>query len=151
VAAELKFHAQKFKVTTGKQLQAGLQAAAAELTKIAREMAGIRNQGVQVPVKRQTKGGNKTTRTIYPHSSKPGESPRRRTGAGQKGIVWNWIGGSRTARVGYTRLVRYMTYHELGIHYSRVGFQRRPTIIPALTNNWARLNAVALAAGSATR
>lgn len=73
---------------------------------------------------------NKTQITIYPNSSRPGEPVRFRTGFGQKNIV----SGTKdmTARVGYTKNARYMTFHELGIRYPTSGFQRRPLMIPTL-------------------
>jgi hypothetical protein len=132
----MRWYGEQFKHFAAAQCEKGLDAMAAELHRISVVKAGIRNQGVQVPVKRVRKGGNATSRTIYPHSSKPGESPRRRTGAGQKGIVWGRQG--LTARVGYTRAVRYMTFHELGIRYKR-GLQKRPTIVPAMNDNRTKL------------
>jgi hypothetical protein len=99
---------------------------------------------------RQTKGGNKTSRTVYPNSSKPGESPRRRTGFGQKNIVRGMNAQRPAARVGYTRLIRYMTFHELGIRYSR-GIQQRPTLVPAFRNNIHRLSTIARIAAQRTR
>ncbi len=81
--------------------------------------------------------GNKTQITVYPHSSKPGESVRRRTGIGQKNIV----GGRQglRARVGYSPVARYMTFHEIGIRYPRGGKQKRPTLVPVLRRNHQRL------------
>ncbi len=80
---------------------------------------------------------NKTQITIYPNSSKPGESVRRRTGIGQKNIV----GGRQglRARVGYSPVARYMTFHEIGIRYPRGGKQKRPTLVPVLRRNHQRL------------
>ena len=129
-------------------LTAGLQAAGAELHRIARQKASIPNPGVTVAQKRVTAGSNATQRTVYPSPSQPEESPRRRTGFGQKNIVMNSlsIGGLPVVRVGYSRLARYMTFHELGIRYSRKGLQRRPTIMPALNENRRRLEAIALRA-----
>jgi hypothetical protein len=75
------------------------------------------------------------SRTVYKNSSRPPESPRRRTGFGQKNIVFGFDRSKKQARVGYTRAARYMTFHELGIRYSKVGLQRRPTIVPALADN----------------
>jgi len=97
------------------------------------ERAGNRPPGGGSRKKRKKK--KYKTRTIYPNSSEPGESPRRRTGFGQKNIVFGFDRNAEMARVGYTRLARYMTFHELGITYSKVGFQQRPTIVPALADN----------------
>lgn len=125
----------------------GLEAATLELHTIARQKASVSNVGVSQPVKRIRAGGNKTQRTIYPFSSKgsptpPGESPRRRTGFGQKNIVYGFSRQLMQGRVGYTRAARYMTFHELGIRYGRRGLQYRQTILPALRDNLARLRAI---------
>jgi hypothetical protein len=93
--------------------------------------------------------GNKTQITIYPHSSKPGESVRRRTGIGQKNIV----GGRKglRARVGYTAVAKYMTFHELGIRYPRGGKQKRPTLVPVLRRNHVRLAGIMRNAADRTK
>jgi hypothetical protein len=80
------------------------------------------------------KGGkaNRTQITIYPHSSKPGEAVRQRTGVGRKNIVAGWEG--LRSRVGYTKNARYMTMHELGIKYPK-GRQKRPLMVPALRDS----------------
>lgn len=69
--------------------------------------------------------------TIYPFPALPGESPHVRTGFGQKSIVFGKI-GPKEFRVGYAANARYMFFHEVGITYRQVGYQQRPTIIPAL-------------------
>jgi hypothetical protein len=70
-----------------------------------------------------------------------GEPPRRRTGAGQKGIVWGSSLSLLEARVGYTRNARHMTFHEIGIRYRRAGFQMRSTIVRMLRRNRRRYSA----------
>lgn len=138
-----------------RQLQRGLDAAWIEFQRMCRKRAGIANTGKVIKKKGgQRRGaggrfvGNKTQRTIYPNSSKPGESVRRRTGIGQKNIV----GGRRgmRARVGYTAIARYMTFHELGIRYSS-GIQQRPTIIPTLSRNRDRLARIMARAAQRTK
>ena len=129
--------------------EAGLVAASADLHRIARKKASIPNVGVRKTRVRNTSklgGGKKGSQyTIYPHSSKPRESPRRRTGKGQKGIVREFDRKRLEASVGFTRDVRYMTFHELGIRYSG-GIQQRPTLVPALRDNLQRLSKIALRA-----
>ena len=123
-----------------RQMAAGLDAWWVELQAIARKKASISNAGVRKKRTRTTsRGGKGSQYTIYPNSSKTGESPRRRSGMGQKGIV-----GGRSelaARVGYTKNVAYMLFHELGIRYAG-GVQRRPTLVPAMRDNEKRLNRV---------
>ena len=142
MAVVLKWRGDEFLKLVDKQIVAGLYAAAVELHRIARKKAGIANAGQTVQQKNVTEGSNKTSRTIYPNSSKPGESPRRRTGFGQKNIVFGVDKATQTARVGFTRNARYMTFHELGIRYANVGLQQRPTIVPATSENLPRLQAV---------
>lgn len=76
--------------------------------------------------------------TIYPFPSKPGESPRIRTGIGHKNIVQGYSSQQQVGRVGYTRNARYMTFHELGIRYKK-GIQQRPTIVPAIRESQRRM------------
>ena len=142
MAIKLTWHGPEFERFIDAKVVAGLTAAAIELQRISRKKAGIANAGKTVSVKRKTAGGNKETRTTYPNSSKPPESPRRRTGFGQKNIVMGVDPAQQVARVGYTRAARYMTFHELGIRYAKVGFQQRPTLVPAARDNRARLTAV---------
>lgn len=132
-----------------RKVDAYLTAIGSELHRLSRQAASRPNTGVTARFskalreKRKTeKFKNKRQRTIYPDPSKPGESPKRRTGFGQKNIVWGYSRVLQAARVGYTRAARYMTFHELGIRYRRRGREQRPTIIPALKDNWLRLIAI---------
>ena len=86
------------------------------------------NSGVRIPVKRQTPGGNKRTRTIYPNPSKPGEPPRKITGHGQQGIVREIDRDKLRARVGVTKAAIYMAYLDLGTKH----IARRPFFVPVL-------------------
>ena len=149
-----------------RQLEAALEVVWIEFQRMTRKRVGITNTGQVIKLKGSGKqkrkaGGripiyipgvgwrmsknkrkragipNRTQITIYPNSSKPGESVRRRTGIGQKNIV----GGRKgvRARVGYTAAARYMTFHEVGIRYPRGGKQKRPTLVPTLRRNHQRL------------
>jgi len=121
---------------TQRQVMAGIDAASMELYVIARKKASVANTGAKGGQKRGA-GGRflKRSKTSYRNSSKPGESPRRRTGAGQRGITRQRFPDMLMARVGYLMNVKYMAYHEVGIRYRRAGFQKRPTIVPAFTEN----------------
>ncbi len=151
MAVRLSMHDDEFRRMTARKIDAFLQAATLELHRIARKKASLSNRGVRVKIKRPRKGGAKTQRTVYPHSSKPGESPRRRTGFGHKNIVWGYSKLLQVGRVGYTRNARYMTFHELGIRYKKAGKQRRPTIVPALRDNRRRLMAVGRRAAASVK
>ena len=128
---------------TDQALAAGIRAAGFDLWRISRNIAGVPNMGVRVKRVRDTSahGGGPvgSTYTIYPHSSRPGEAPRKRTGFGQGNIVWGFNRNRIASRVGHRRLAMYMIYHALGIRYSRVGFQKRPTVALAYRDNVARL------------
>jgi hypothetical protein len=147
----LIFRGDEFNRFIGRKLDAFLRSATVELHRISLKKASITNQGKRLRIKRPRKGGNKTSRTIYPNSSIPGESPRRRTGFGRKNIVWGYRSTMKVGRVGYTRDARYMTFHELGIRYRKVGYQQRPTIIPALRDSRAQIVAIARAEAAGTR
>lgn len=142
MATRLVWKGDKFLQFARERAAAGLQAAGTELHRIARQKASIPNPGVTVAQQRVTAGSNATQRTIYPSPSQPGESPRRRTGFGQKNIVGGFSRVLMAFRVGYSRLARYMTFHELGIRYSRKGLQQRATIVPAMRENLGRLGAI---------
>ncbi len=159
-----------------KQLKAALDAVWIEFQSMSRKRTGITNTGqviklkgskrkrkagsrvpIYIPgvgwrmssnVRKRGGGQNKTQITIYPNSSKPGESVRRRTGIGQKNIVGGRNG--LRARVGYTAVARYMTFHEVGIRYPR-GKQKRPTLVPVLQRNRSRLAGVMRRAADRTK
>lgn len=135
----LKLRINEFKRLIDAKADAFLKAITVALHEYAQHNADKINTGVVVPITRPRAGGNATQRTIYPDSSKPGESPRRRTGFGRDNIVWGYRRSLQEGRVGYTKNARYMLFHELGIRFRKVGFQRRPTIIPSLRDNRFRL------------
>jgi hypothetical protein len=159
---KLEWNGEELKRFTERQLKKGLDLAAVTLQKIARDMAGKSNPGqviklkgkgkrevkagTRIPIyipgvgwrlskKRRKHGGkpNRTQITVYPHSSKPGQPVKRRSGHGQKNIVWGRRG--LVARVGYRTAAQYMIFHELGINYPRGGHQKRPTMVPAIMDN----------------
>ena len=151
-------HTKEFLAFKDQKIDAYLTAMGSELHSISWEAASRPNTGVTVrfsaATRKRRKGSkflNKTQRTIYPDPSKPGESPKRRTGFGQKNIVWGYSKPLQVARVGYTRAARYMTFHELGIRYSRRGMERRPTIIPSLVDNRRRILTVGIRAARLAR
>lgn len=142
-------HAKEFGHWIDRKVDAYLTVMGSELHRLSRDAASRPNTGVtvkfskeRIKARKTEKFKNKTQRTIYPNPSKPGESPKRRTGFGHKNIVWGYSKMLQAARVGYTRAARYMTFHELGIRYRRRGREQRPTIIPALKDNWLRLIAI---------
>lgn len=101
------------------------------------------NTGRSVKVKRQTPGGNKRTRTVYPNPSKPGESPRLRTGFGRKNIVVNHDKRGRWTRVGVTMNGIYMFFLEVGTR--RIA--RRPWLLKTLMDNQEMIGKLAATGG----
>ncbi len=143
MAVTLKWNGPQYGALAGRKMDAFLKAAGAAHWRISLDMAALsKNTGTPVTRTRDTSGQGGgpvgSQYTIYPFPSKPGEPPRIRTGFGRKNIVGGYNKTLQKWRTGYTRLARYMTWHELGIRYPG-GTQQRPTIIPALRDNLDRL------------
>jgi len=89
----------------------------------------------------------KTTRmgsyTIYPNPSKPGESPRLRTGFGRKNIVINHDPKGRYVRVGVSQNGMYMFFLEVGTR----NIARRPWLMKTLMENQKVIGALAASGG----
>jgi hypothetical protein len=142
------WHGRRVKRQIEDRVFRGLQATARVLHRDARRAAGIHwktakfDKRKRVRRFRETKSGRfaKTPGTPARPGQTPtgGEPPRRRTGAGQKGIVWGASRPKLEARVGFTRNARHMTFHELGIRYKRAGFQMRSTLVRMLRLNQRR-------------
>lgn len=118
----LKWKGRQFEAMLRNATATGIERASVFLHTECRREVSKPNSGVRVPVKRQTPGGNKKSRTIYPNPSKPGEPPRLRTGFGQRNIVREFDRESMRARVGVTRNGLYMFFLDIGTR--RV--ERRP-------------------------
>lgn len=85
---------------------------------------------------RRTPSGRKATHTVYPHPSRPGEAPRKRTGWLQRNVRYEIEGD--TGRVGVAANATYGAYLELGTARMRP----RPWLVATLTANLARLQAI---------
>ncbi len=145
MATKLKWNGKALARFSREAAGAGIRAATVELHSISRKKASISNVATRHKRVRDTSqqgGGPKGSQySTWDNSSRQGEAVRRRTGFGQKNIVWGFDGTRIIGRVGYTRNARYMTFHELGIRYSG-GLQKRPTLVPALADNISRLFAI---------
>jgi len=86
------------------------------------------NTGVSVPIQRRSKGGNKTSRTIYPDPSKPGEPPKVRSGHGKANIIFGFSATELKSRVGVKKNNLYMIYLDLGTR----SIKRRPWLTATL-------------------
>ena len=160
-AVTLKYHRMCYKVTSTPNKGRVIKLKQTKRAKAMRKKA--KKPGSRIPVfipgvgwrmskNRRKSGGitNKRQITVYPNSSQPNEPVRRRTGIGQKNIVQMFDRQAIVGRVGYTSNARYMLFHELGIRYPR-GVQKRPTLVPMLLNNRARLQAVFRRAAERTK
>ena len=144
--AKLKWRGEDLKKFTNAALLEGIKKTGHALWRKSFQYAGVLNPGVPHKRTRDTSaqgGGKKGSQyTTYPHSSKPGETPRKRTGHGQANVVWGFDVRKIAARVGHRRLAMYMIFHALGIRYSRVGVQQRPTVLLAYRENESQLFAI---------
>lgn len=109
----------------------GLQRATVYCHGQAQMLVNKPNTGKRVKIKRPVKGGNKSSRTIYPTPSKPGEPPKKRTGFGQRNIVWEYDSAKMVGRYGITKNALYMFFLEIGTRF----IAPRPWMLKALTNN----------------
>lgn len=131
MASGMKWNGKKFEEQLRAATAEGLLRAGTFYHSKCRQVVSRPNTGKSVKVKRQTKGGNKRTQTIYPNPSKPGESPRLRTGFGRNNIVVNHDPKGRYARIGVTRNGMYMFWLEVGTRRIR----RRPWLLKTLLEN----------------
>ena len=81
----------------------------------------IPNPGVRVRRGRRT-------RTIYPSPSQPGEPPRKRTGFGQRNVIYRLDQTRMMSKVGIMGNAPYMAYLELGTRRVRA----RPWLLATL-------------------
>lgn len=131
MSVRIKTYAPQVKTGIKNATASGLKRATVFLHSKCREVTNTPNTGVRVPVKRQSPGGNKTSRTIYPNSSQPGEAPRKRTGWGQRHIVWEFDAQRVAGRVGVSAAAIYMLFLELGTR----AVKRRPWLVVTLMKN----------------
>ena len=131
MAGSMKWNGGQFEKQLKKATSEGLKRAGTFYQQRCVQAVSKPNTGVSVPVQRQSPGGNRRTRTIYPNPSKPGESPRLRTGFGRRNIVVNHDPKGEYARVGITKNAMYMFYLELGTRH----IARRPWLVKTLREN----------------
>lgn len=140
MAVRLKFYGKEFNRALKKATADGLQRATLFYHRKCRESLNTPNTGRRVRVKRQTAGGNKSSRTIYPNPSKPGEPPRKRTGWGQRHVVQEFDRNRVAGRVGVAKNAMYMLFLELGT--PRV--KRRPWLVATLMKNQGAIGRLAV-------
>ena len=146
MASGMKWNGRQFEQRLRKATADGLLRAGTFYHAKCREAVSKPNTGRSVRVVRKVKvrtrkdgqkdkrfkGFKKVSKTIYPNPSKPGESPRLRTGFGRANVVVNHKGGRNPhARIGVSRNGMYMFWLEVGTR--RVA--RRPWLVKALLEN----------------
>jgi hypothetical protein len=101
----------------------------------------VPNPGERRKRKIRVNGRTRTIRsaTVYPHPSKPGEPPRKRTGHLQAGILHEFSADRLTARVGLNPSVRYGGFLEWGTRRMAA----RPWLLATLSKVMPQLRALA--------
>lgn len=97
------------------------------------------NSGQRRIRKRTTRAGAKgSSYTIYPHPSKPGNPPHKRTGFGAGNVKREYDKAKLMSRVGALLNAKYMIFHELG-----KGRRYRPWLFKTLEKLIPQLKAIA--------
>ena len=97
----------------------------------AKRLVNKPNTGSRVKVKRKSKGGNTSSRTVYNNPSKAGEPPHKRTGFGQQNIILEIDRKKMVGRYGINKNAKYMFWLEVGTRF----IAARPWMVRALTDN----------------
>lgn len=131
MASSLKWNGKQFEQSLRKATAEGLLRAGTFYHQRCQQAVSKPNTGRSIRIKRRTPGGNRSSRTIYPNPSKPGETPRLRTGFGRNNVVVNHDPQGKYTRVGVTRNGIYMFYLEVGTRH----IARRPWLMRTLLEN----------------
>ena len=131
MASSLKWNGKQFEQSLRKATAEGLLRAGTFYHQRCQQAVSKPNTGRSIRIKRRTPGGNRSSRTIYPNPSKPGEAPRLRTGFGRNNVVVNHDPNGQYTRVGVTRNGIYMFYLEVGTRT----VARRPWLMRTLLEN----------------
>ena len=115
MASRLKWNGEAFKQHLENSTNEGLKRAAVFLHAQCQRTVGVSN-----PRNRDT--------GEYDQPSAPGEAPRKRTGWGQRHIVWEHDETKREARVGVSAPGIYMFWLEIGTKF----IARRPWLLATL-------------------
>ena len=102
------------------------------------EALNVPNTGVRKKHRsKKTKSGRAASYTVYPHPSKPGEAPRKRTGWLQRNLKWE-VDEEGVGRVGVVANAKYGLYLELGT--SRM--KPRPFLLATLQAHFSAVQAL---------
>lgn len=126
ITAHLDWSGQQAQDALSLVLLTGLERATVFLHTQVVQALNVPNTGVRKKSKRRkTKSGRAASYTMYPHPSRPGEPPRKRTGWGQRHVLYSIDRKEGTARIGLATNARYMAWLEVGT--ARV--QARPWLV----------------------
>jgi len=132
MAVKLKIHDKQLKKKLRNATSSGLQRATVFLHSKCREATNKPNSGVR-----------RNGRTVYPSPSSPGEPPRKRTGWGQRHIVWEFDKKRIAGRVGIMKAGIYMIYLELGTRH----IAKRPWLVETLNKHKRMIGLLATTGG----
>lgn len=96
------------------------------------EALNVPNTGVRRKHRtRKTKSGRAATHTVYPHPSRPGEPPRKRTGWLQRNVNYELDRKRLAGRIGIATNAKYGAFLELGTRR----MQPRPFLLSTIRAN----------------
>lgn len=145
---QLTWHGDALKQQLLRATSAGLQRATLFLHQQTRQAVNIQNTAERRKykdrttagkAKRKARGRNTTSYTVWPHPSRPGEPPRRRTGFLQRNVVREFDERRPAGRVGVSKNALYGLYLELGT--KRIA--RRPWMVATLLKHQVMLGKLA--------
>ena len=138
----MEFRAGDFATALKESSANGLLKAAIFTANECKAALSVVNPGTRTKYKfKKTKSGRAATHSVYGTPSKPGESPRQRTGTGKGRVAYEFNDdpNNPSVRVGVPASVLYMAMHEAGIHYKQAGLQQRPWLVRTVMKHLATL------------
>lgn len=148
----MKWNGAQFEQMLRRATADGLNAAGTFYHAKCREAVSSPNSGVRMRYKdqsatakdtREAVGRNKSSYTVYPNPSKPGEPPKLRTGFGQRNIFKKFNRQKMYVRVGIGGNAIYMFYLEVGTR----NIARRPWLVATLKQHHQQIAQLATSYG----
>lgn len=144
MAVKIKWHGPQVNKQLKNATAQGIQRATVFLHTKCREAVNVPNSSEKRERKRSTSKGRKgSSYTVYPNPSSPGEPPRKRTGWGQRHVMWTFDKDKIIGRVGVATNAIYMIYLELGTRF----ISPRPWLVATLKKNLRMLGLLASTGG----
>ncbi|HEX5272703.1 MAG TPA: hypothetical protein VFW33_19535 [Gemmataceae bacterium] len=139
INARLKIDPDKIVKELESRAWEGIQRATVFLHSKVKEALNVPNSGERRKhPARKTPSGRAASYTVYPHPSRPGEPPRKRTGWLQSQVAYDLDRTRLQGRVGVRVSARYGLYLELGTRR----MQARPFITAPIVQYRAQLDAL---------